>query len=191
MAWLDRTPLRWLIRAVIGTVALLVLRLIAGAILKAAGVNTVRLFQDYGLGEGFGLRAAVFLLAFPLGAEVLGVGGTAKALSKLLVLAAAVAFVCAPFSPRPAFLEPLVLLLGAATAMAAAIDGKVRYLYALGLGLLAVLAQTGKGLGEDFSGKSLLSWLLLALLVHGPAVVIATFLATGEKLSIRIGQLSR
>lgn len=186
MGWLDKTPLRWLLKALVGGVILAVLALVAGAILKAAGANAR--FSEYGVGETWSLRAVVFLFAFPLGAEVLGLGGTAKALARLLVLAVGVSFVCAQLVGGARLLDGVVLLLGAAAALASAIDGRARYLYALGLGLLVVLVQTGGRLVEDFTGKNLLAWLLLGLLVHGPTVVVAAFLATDDTLHISLGK---
>ncbi len=190
MNWLDKSPLRWLLKALAAVVVLAVLQLIAGAIFKAAG-GSARAFNEYGLGDGWSLRAGVFLLAFPLGAEVLGLGGTAKAQAKLLVLAVGVSFVCAQALGGARMLDGLVLLLGTATAIASAVDGRARYLYALGLGLLIVLVQTGARLVEDFSGRNVLAWILLVMLVHGPTVLVATFLATEDTLRISLGKPGR
>lgn len=186
MGWLDKTPLRWLLKALVGAVLLAVLQVVAGAILKAASAP-VR-FNEYGVGDGWSLRTVAFLLAFPLGAEVLGLGGTGKALARLLVLAVGVSFVCAQLVGSGHLLDGVVLLLAAAAAMASAIEGRARYLYGLGLGLLVVLTLTGARLIEDFSGKNVLTWLMLAVLVHGPTVVVATFLATDDTLHISLGK---
>lgn len=185
--WLEKHPLRALAYAVAGAVALALLQLLAEAAIKGIGFNATKLLTDHGLGEGWGARSAIFLLAFPLGAGVLGTGSSPKHLARLFVLAIGVAFACASVGGmRSGLVDPLVMLLGAATALASAIEGRQRYLYALGLGVVVVLAVDAGSIGGSLTLKTVGAWLVIALFAYGPAVVLATFLAVGDSLQVSV-----
>jgi len=179
--WLEKSPLRWLVYAVPGAVVSVLLVWLTGVIVKALGLNATRMLGDHGLGDGWGVRAAVFLLAFPLGAEVLGTGATAKQLTRLLLLVAGVAAACAAVgASHAALVDPLVLLLGASAVFATALDGRERYLSALGFGVLIVLAQDADKFSGNLTIKTVGAWLVLAILAYAPAVALATLFASGD-----------